>query len=95
LYALAKGMSRNVIIRDIIEEWLARQDEERDIIDAVIERLKRQWKIHKLAQPTDPVQSHKEFIAYLEGLEDELRKKGVEELHIEMIINGMTRDGKN
>jgi phytoene/squalene synthetase len=94
LYALAKGLSRSIVIRDVLESWLAEQDD-KDVIIQFTDRLLRQWKVHKMSQPVDAVTSHKEFLEYLALLEDELRKKGIEEYHIEQIINGMTRDGKN
>jgi len=95
IYSLAVGIPKGQIVRELIEDWLSRQPDDLSIANKLVERIKREWKIQKSLKPIDIVQNHKDFLKYIESIEDELRHKGVEEQHIEMIIEGVTHDGKN
>jgi hypothetical protein len=90
LYALSKEVSKSIVIRNILENWMIGQrskDSIRSLIDKIVDKCVLLWHIEKTVHPNTTLSS------YLEQLRIELIQKGIEGVHINQIINGV-RDGE-
>lgn len=91
LYALSEGLSKSIIIRNVLEDWVTVQKPRstiRNLLTKIVGRCLLQWKIEKLHHPELVLSS------YLEDLRKELVQKGMDSIHIDQVINAI-RDGAN
>jgi len=75
LYALANNMTRSLLIRKIIRNWINRnhsKSSEGALVEKVVETVHTRWLIERSRWP-------KELDDYIIDLEDELRKKMISE----------------
>jgi hypothetical protein len=91
LYTVAVGITKSVILRELIESWKKNQskhDNEESLIKMLISKINMQWKIEK------SIHHDADFATYKDKLNKELKKRGMSLEHIDEIINKIT-DGKN
>ena len=87
LYALAKGVSKTDVIKEVLEAWVKTQlkSEHVDVyhlMEEIVDRSHEQWKVIR-------VKGEMSFKSYKEKLEAELRSRSIDELYIEKIIKGL------
>lgn len=83
LYAMAKSTTKTIIMRKLISSWMAEQKKkvtDDELIDAIATRLNLHWKAEKT---TKPIASS---VRFLEEVENELTRKGLEETTIAEIL---------
>lgn len=87
LYALSNGVTRSVIVRELLEKWIAEKGED-DIINKLVEKLRIEW----LAQRS--IKKNTSFHLYEKELREWLMKKGIGEEYIKNIIRGIRDEEK-
>jgi len=87
LYTLAKGMSKTKILKNLLDDWMSSQKEsEEELIAKIIHRANAQWRIEKARK-----RSGKPYNLFIKDLEEELLYKGLSEVYVEAIIDGVTK----
>lgn len=89
LHTLAKGMSKTKVLKNLLDDWIAAQKEkepEEELIAKIIYRANAQWRVEKARK-----RSGKPFSQFIKELEDELIYKGLSEVYVSAIIDGITR----
>lgn len=90
LYTLAKGMSKTKIFKNLLDDWISSQKErgetEEELISKIIYRANAQWRVEKARR-----RSGKPFSQFIKELEDELYYKGLSEVYVKAVINGVNR----
>ena len=91
LYTLNIGITKSSLLRKLIENWVRlqlRQDSEESLIKLIVDKIRMQWMIDLSLHSELTLEEYKLKIG------KELRAKGINPRHIELILKKIT-DGKN
>jgi len=83
LYVLANGISKSIILRDLVDEWYRDKRvsaPEDDLIEKVATGAINAWRASKTRVP------NADFPSYQEVLTRELEKRGITSFYIEIIL---------
>lgn len=89
LYTLSIGMSKTKVIKNLLEDWITihkEKEPEEVLITKIIFRANAQWRKEKARK-----RSGKSFSQFIIELEDELTHKGLSEVYVKAIIEGVRR----
>ena len=85
LYALAKGVSKSELTRNIVEEWCNRQkmtNPEETLVQEITQKVKMQYKVDCTDRSKRPP-----LVTYKANVKAELRGRGLTAVNIETILN--------
>jgi hypothetical protein len=83
LHCLAKRLTKTVILRELLEDWMEKQkDRESDVqlIKEIAERIKVQWKVEKAAKNPITLDTFKSLV------QNELKSTGLSILYVKLIL---------
>ena len=89
LYALAKGVTRSSLLRDITEDWYTNHrtnSTEDELINKIVDKAEGQWVITR--------DQFEDFDAFLEELEAELEVKKIDNTSCRLIIRRLDEKNK-
>lgn len=95
LYSLAKDISKITILRHILEDWMhikpnpLKYEEESALIQGIVNRIKVYWKIEHTNSPDLTME------AFMSQTSAWLKKKDINENHVRIIINCVTKEINN
>ncbi len=84
LFATTKGCTKATIIRELMKKWWEHKnikEPENKLIETLTKKIQSEWDSLKLKVP------EKDFYEFFSELKQELVKKGLHKMHINLILN--------
>lgn len=85
IYSLAKGCNKSQLVRQVITDWV-QTHQDKNLLDAIVDRVKAQWVKHSAGQDSSDVTIYKEF---KQDVKTTLTDRGLEASDIEYIMNAL------
>jgi hypothetical protein len=86
LYSVAHNQSKTEVIVELLDEW-SKEKDSYDLIGLIVNKVRNQWRIEKSKMYNSP--TTKDFEEFKLKTSQYLRKRGVEEKYINLIIKGL------
>ena len=83
IYALAKGITKTEVIRQLVEAWITDQRNtisDENLFKEIVERCNRRWHIQKITHPETDFNQFKNELQY------ELVNKGLSRTYIQLVL---------
>lgn len=83
LYAVAKGLTKSLVIKQKMDQWsktLKMSDPEEDLLKELVHRVTIEWKALRIKKP------YANFEDFKKELRIELHKKGIDDPYIQKIM---------
>jgi hypothetical protein len=80
LFALTKGLTKSIIVKQEMEKWLSNIPPENDLLNEIIVKIKNEWELLK---------GNTSLSSFKRELKRELKQKGACEEHIKTILKNI------